>query len=329
MLMQAFVSTIIREDIARIVSASLPWKNFSGATVLVTGASGFLPAYMVETLSYLNKEVLSEPCKIVALVRDIERAEERFKGYPDVEIWQGDVLCPPNIPVNYILHAASQASPKFYKTDPVGTLAPNVLGTARLLDLARRQKDFRGFLFFSSGEAALHLDPLDIRSCYGESKRMGETMCMAWFRQFGIPVRIVRISHTYGPGMKLDDGRIFADFTRDILRGGPITLHSDGTARRPFLYLADATLAFFTVLLKGKEEAYNVAHPDDISVRELADMLAEIFDLTVERVHRLDTTYVPATIQGTNPDISKTEALGWSPVTGIKEGFIRTVKSYR
>jgi len=338
---------------AQITSASLPWDDFSGATVLVTGAAGFLPAYMVETLLYLNEHRLAKPAKVIALVRNLDRARLHFADHlhrEDFEIVGQDVSAPLTIetPLDYIIHAASQASPVYYRTDPVGTLSPNVMGTYHLLSAAQRF-DSRGFLYFSSGEiygivppgsgdiaegSGGWLDPTDLRSCYGESKRMGETMCVAWSRQFGVPTRIARPFHTYGPGMKLDDGRVFADFVRDILMGGPIVLNSDGSARRSFCYLADATIGFFTVLLKGTNgEAYNVANPGgECSIAELADRLAAAYsgeNITVERRARLDASYMPSPILSTGPDIAKAKALGWEPRYGIEEGFRRTVDSYR
>jgi nucleoside-diphosphate-sugar epimerase len=328
----------------------LPWKVFSDATILVTGASGFLPAYMVETLLYLNRnQMLDKPCHVVALARNYQRARERFAEYNsnDLDLLIQDVSQPITLPYkfDYIIHAASQASPVFYKIDPVGTLSANSTGTRVLLDLARTHP-CRGFLFFSSADVygdVSHFtrpvletdfgpsDPLDPRSCYGESKRMGETLCAAFAHQYQIPTHVVRISHTYGPGMRLNDGRVFADFTRDILSGGPIILNSDGLAKRPFCYLADATEAFFTVLLKGaREEAYNVANPEEvISISDLADRLAKVFHVAVERKQSLSAVYMPATIPGAVSSIEKIRALGWKPKTGIEEGFQRTVESYR
>ena len=316
--------TIVQEDLERILSAPLPWEDFSGATILVTGAAGFIPAYMVETLLHLNK-TLKNPCRVIALVRDYQKAAKRFAAGPNLDILVGDVCDIQHMRVNYILHAASPASPKHYLADPIGTLAPNTKGTMKLLEMSR-QAGFRGFLFLSSGDAALPLDPLDPRSCYGESKRMGETMCMAWHREYGVPVRIARISHTYGPGMRLEDGRVFADFTRDILDGGPIVLNSDGRARRCFCYLSDAATALFTLLLKGTEDAYNVANPyADVNIGELADRLAKVFRLTVERA----VSHIPQALQGDAPNIDKLKALGWTPEIGVEEGFQRTVESYR
>jgi len=345
--------SIIQQDIGLIAGEPLPWERFAGATVLVTGAAGFLPAYMVETILYLNREVLSKPAHVIALVRSEERARERlarYAGRPDLEIVVQNVSDPLAISthLDFIIHAASQASPLYYRTDPVGTLLPNVLGTYRLLEAAR-ECGCRGFLFFSSGEiygaardnaAAIreheggYLDPADLRSCYGESKRMGETMCVSWASQFGVPTRMVRPFHTYGPGMRLDDGRVFADFVRDILKGGPIVLHSDGRARRSFCYLADAVAGFFTVLLKGEiGQAYNVANPDgECSIGELADRLANIYNVEgvyVERRARGESNYLSSPIGGSRPSIEKLKALGWEARTTIEEGFQRTVRSYR
>lgn len=347
------MNRIIEEDVLQIAGNPLPWETFSGTTVLVTGASGFLPAYMVETLLYLNRSMLSTPVHVVALVRNAQRARERFASYlhdANFEILLQDVCDPFSLPdqLDFVIHAASQASPKFYSTDPVGTLGPNAIGTYNLLSKVQH-RNLRGFLFFSSGDVygvpsssvnALsecdygYIDLADFRSCYGESKRIGETMCVAWAHQHRVPTRIVRPFHTYGPGMKLDDGRVFADFVRDILNGGPIVLHSSGSARRCFCYLTDATAAFFAVLLKGENgQAYNVANPDaECSIAELAECLACMYkqaNITVEYRDRKNDNYVPSPIPVTRPSVAKAGQLGWKPRVGIEQGFQRTVQSYR
>ena len=289
---------IVEEDLRAITSCDLPWSAFHGKTVVVSGASGFLPAYMVETLLYLNENRADQATTVIGLVRNLERARKRFAAYGgriDLQLVGHDITAPlPNLDrADFIIHAASQASPKFFGSDPVGTLSANVIGTHHLLGLARSCRS-EGFLFFSSGEVygqaagprptiGEHdygiVDPLEIRSCYAESKRLGETMCACWAQQFSVPAKIVRIAHTYGPGMRLDDGRVFADFVADVVQRRPIVMKSDGSARRPFCYLADTTTAFFTVLLRGAVgEAYNVGNSDaECSVAELAHLLAGLF----------------------------------------------------
>jgi nucleoside-diphosphate-sugar epimerase len=159
-------------------------------------------------------------------------------------------------------------------------------------------------------------------------------MCAAFNHQFGVPTKIVRPGHTYGPGFALDDGRVFADFVANIVRREDIVMKSDGSARRAFCYLADAVLAFFTVLLKGERgQAYNVGNEScEISVGELAKLLVNLFP---ERglSARFDTRPAPAGyIQSTSHrgslDTSKLRGLGWRPTTNLADGFKRTVMSF-
>ena len=117
---------------------------------------------------------------------------------------------------------------------------------------------------------------MNVRSCYAESKRMGEVMCVSWGQQYNIHTVIVRPFHTYGPGISFDDGRVFADFVADAVLGRDIVLRSDGLAQRSFCYISDATIGFLTVLLKGdRGEAYNIGNPEaEMSIRELADTIS-------------------------------------------------------
>lgn len=343
---------IIEEDVARITAHDLPWRAFANKTVLVAGANGFLPAYMVETLLYLNEVDASMNCRVIGMVRNQEKASRRFAhllGRADFAMAVQDVAAPAAIheQVDFVIHAASQASPKYYGIDPVGTLAANSVGTYHLLSLARDCRA-EGFLFISSGDVYGQvdetqiptkedwygtLDPTLVRSCYGESKRMGETMCAAFGHQYGLRTTIVRPTHTYGPGVALDDGRVFADFVANIVRREDIVLKSDGTARRAFCYLADAALAFFTVLLKGERgQAYNVGNEDcEASVAELARLLVGLFPERGLQL-RFDTQPAPAgylqsKVSRGSLDTGKLRKLGWQPTTGLEEGFRRTVMS--
>jgi nucleoside-diphosphate-sugar epimerase len=308
---------------------------------------------MVETMLYLNDHLFKDNAQILALVRNKDRAIQRFDRYggrSDLQFIVQDVCMPVDLDgdVDYIIHAASQASPKVYGSDPVGTLCPNTLGTYYLLELARK-KNSEGFLFFSSGEVYGemppdkvptredwygYVDPTDVRSCYAESKRMGENICVSWHHQYGIPAKIIRPFHTYGPKMRLDDGRVFADFVSDIVHRRDIVMKSDGSARRAFCYLADAARGFFTVMLKGNAgKAYNIGNDKcEVSVLELASELVTLFPEYGLRVVRQDSPaspgYMKSGISRNCPDISRARAIGWNPEYSINDGFRRTIMSF-
>jgi len=348
------MNNIIKEDLKNIISSKLPWEKFRGKTVLVSGATGFLPAYMVQTLLYLNDTMYNgkDKIRVLALARNPEKVKKRFSEYlkrQDIYFLLQDVCEPIDVSekVDIIIHAASQASPKYYGKDPVGTLLANVVGTKNLLELAVKSKAEK-FLFFSSGEVYGevsseqipiketnfgYFNPAEVRSCYGESKRMGENMCVSWTHQFGINAVIVRPFHTYGPGMSLDDGRVFADFVADIVNNRNIVLKSDGNAIRAFCYLSDAVIGFFTVLLKGeKANAYNVGNEKcEISIYELAKSLVGLYPekrLIVKRSIQAQNGYIVSKVQRPVPDTTKLRVLGWEPVIDIEKGFRRTIESY-
>jgi UDP-glucuronate decarboxylase len=343
---------ILEEDLEVIVSTDLPWEKFKNSTVLISGANGFLPAYMVETLLYLNI-TRDLNIKVIGLVRNREKASVRFSHYKERNELTFIVqdVCEPincNDKIDYIVHAASQASPKFYGTDPVGTLSANTLGTHNLLKLAH-ENHVKSFLFFSSGEVYGqvddsqvptkenqygYLDPTNLRSCYAESKRMGETMCVSWFHQYGIPTKIVRPFHTYGIGMSLDDGRVYADFVADVINNRNIQMKSDGSAIRAFCYIADATVGFFTVLFRGENaQAYNIGNNEcEISILQLANTLVNLFPDKKLRVIQKDIAdnkkYLKSNISRNCPDVTKVQFLSWKPVTSIEKGFTRTIMSF-
>ena len=344
--------TVVEADLQAILAAESDWAPLAGATMVVSGAAGFLPAYMVETVLALNDRRCQKPTQVIGLVRNLKRARERLRAYEgrtDLALIEHDISRPlPDLKAaDYIVHAASQASPKFYRPDPVGTIAANTAGTEHLLRLAQTRQAKR-FLYFSSGEvygpapsrvptAESDYGPLDclnVRSCYAESKRLGETLCVAWHAQFGVEATIVRPFHTYGPGMRLDDGRVFADFVNDIVQRRPLVLKSDGRATRAFCYLADATSGFFRVLLRGRSgQAYNIGNDQaECSIAELADLLVRLFperDLSVARqCRKADDPYLPSALERSCPDITLARQLGWQPKTSLTDGFHRTVRSF-
>jgi UDP-glucuronate decarboxylase len=344
---------VVVEDLERIAAEPLPWQRLHDATVVVTGGAGLIASYLIEAILFANEHRGRAPTRVIATVRNVEAARERFAAYTgraDLEIIAHDVASPlPEIGrMHYLVHAAGQATPSQFGRDPVGTYAPNVLGTHHLLERAHRDGTV-GALFLSSG--AVHgelppstdfvredvygvVDPLDPRASYAESKRMGETICRSWFTQFGVPVRIARLGHTYGPGMRRTDERAFAQFVFSVVDGKDIVLNSDGSAVRPYCYLADATSALLRILLAGADgEAYFVVNPSaSCSVRELAELLAGLAPAGRVSVRRSDGAspnhYLPNRDPARPVDIAKIRALGWQPTIGLREGFVRTIESY-
>ena len=344
---------IILEDMKFITQTDLPWGKFAGKTVLITGANGFIPSYIVNTLIYLNEYMPEMNIRILGLVRDENKAVKPFGKFIErgkLKLMIQDVCDPIDPPgdVHYIIHAASQAAPNYYGIDPVGTLKANVIGTCNLLELARQMK-IEGFLYFSSGEVYGnvdqgklptsesdygYVDPTEVRSCYAESKRMGENMCVCWHHQYGVPAKIIRPFHTYGPGISFEDVRVYAEFITDIVHKRNIVLRSNGAATRTFCYLADATIGSFTVLLKGENgQAYNISNDTcEISIKNLAHLLAGLFPefklKVISNQQERPKGYMESKILRTRPDISKIRALGWKPKFSIEEGFKRTIEVY-
>jgi UDP-glucuronate decarboxylase len=344
---------VIKEDLAHIALSPLPWNEFKDKIIMLTGGGGFLAAYLIKSILTANF-FHNLNCRIICVVRRKASVELRLAAYlntSNFSIIEHDISLPlpANFPkANIIIHAASQASPKYYGIDPVGTLSANTMGTLYLLNHAIKSKTER-FMFFSSGEVYGSpvypeqmvsetdygkLDPMNVRSCYAESKRMGETMCVSWAHQYGLHTNVVRPFHTYGPGMALDDGRVFADFVSDVVGQRDIVLKSDGMALRPFCYVLDATIAFLTVLLRGaKAEAYNVGNPEaESTIRDLATTLASLFPernlKTRFEVSLASNAYLKSPIIRSCPSIQKINGLGWKPTTGVEDGFRRTILSF-
>ncbi len=343
---------IISDDIASIANVEFIETIDENSCYLITGACGFIATYIIETLLYINEK---QPKNILvyALARDKNKFWKKYKHHKKNKYFKfinSDVTkleqALESINFTHIIHAASNASPKFYGTDPVGTYAANTIGTHNLLSLAHKIKVKR-FIYISSSEVygssqSLltsesdfgYLDPTNVRACYAEGKRMGENMCISWVHQHKVPALIVRPFHTYGPGMHLDDGRVYADFVRSIVNKESIALSSDGLAERAFCYLSDAIKGIFQVLNFGVlGEAYNLGNPNETySIKDLALLLQKSYPKRCNTVtlknQEPNSSYISSSVSRISPNIEKIANIGWQPNINITDGFSRTIESY-
>ena len=342
---------IVWADLEQIVAEHSHWDFYRNQTVFITGAGGLLASYLARALLRAS-DCLDLNVRLTCLLRSAPSAGSRLQPWvhhPNLRLIYGNAesysygqLEPQDI----VVHAASSASPRAYSQDPVGVLLPNSVGTAQLCEQARKWRS-RRFLFFSTGEVYGlnskeqldeldfgYLDPNTVRSCYAESKRMGETTCRAYAHQYGLSTSSARIFHTYGPQMDLQDGRVFADFVRDALKGQAIRLTSAGMARRCFCYLSDATAAFLQLLARGSSgEAYNLGNPEsEISIIELAHLIGGLVEprllVCPADPDSLRPGYMASSVPHSLPSIAKLQALGWKPKTDLESGFRRTLLSY-
>jgi UDP-glucuronate decarboxylase len=291
--------------------------------------------------------------------RGVPRWLEELERRPEVELLVHDMRGP--LPDRmgdfaYVIHAAGIASPTYYRAHPIETMDANINGLRNLLDYARQRLEagleMEGFLFYSSSE--IYGDPAPDaiptpetyrgnvsctgpRACYDESKRYGETLCVNFARQHGIPVTSVRPFNNYGPGMKITDGRVIADFFRDALGGRNLVLLSDGSPTRTFCYVSDAVTGYYLALLRGRRgEAYNVGvHGPEISMLDLAETIAglanDLFDhrLKVIKGQSPETDYLVDNPSRRCPDITKARnELQYRPRMTLEEGLRRTLLWY-
>ncbi len=346
------MNPIIKEDIENILAApSMDWSRFSKKTVLITGAYGMLASYLVYTLCLLNEKDSDFDCRILALGRNKKKMSDRFGEFLDkpyfIPLYESALgMHEVEGNLDFIIHAASPTDPRSYLTAPAAVIGANVNATMELLEMAVRKKS-QGFLFISSGEAYGVLEKEVIyeedggmvkisepRNVYAMSKRLGERLCMDYAENKGIPAKIVRPSHTYGPTMDIKhDGRVFADFVSDAVNGRDIVMTGDGKASRAFIYLSDAALGYFKVLLDGKNgEAYNVTNNEGIrTIRQLAEYTASLAKPPVKAVFGTpDASYKEnANKKASIRSTEKLESLGWKASVSPEEGFRRTVDSFR
>lgn len=334
----------IEADVREIVEGvGMPINDFEGREILITGASGFLGSWFIAVFEYLNKNVYKTPCKVYAydslIAADKKNALKVIED-DNIMFRQSDVS---NIvykgKVDYIIHAAGIASPIFYRKFPIETIDGMVLGLSILLKFAV-ETGVKGFLNFSSSEMYGNPIPSMVptpesyygnvsatgpRSCYDESKRMGEAMCVAYHRIHNIPVNWVRPFNVYGPGMRLSDDRVVPKFMFAALQDKPITVHSPGVQTRTMCYVTDAMIGFFKALLSDKRgEVYNIGNDTpEITMEDLALRIQSMFKkpLQINKIP-MPTEYPTDQAQRRCPDLTKAKAmLGYFPKISLDNGL--------
>jgi UDP-glucuronate decarboxylase len=340
---------VLRDDAVRAAQALGPVADaLEGAGVLISGGAGFLGAAMVDVLVHLNQHRFRSPAKVVVVDNFVTGVPGRLRHLAEehgVETITADISQDLRIPgdFQYVIHAAGIASPIVYRAKPLQTADVNVWGMRRMLELARAQRDLRGFLYFSTSEIYGDPDPEHIptredyrgyvsctgpRACYDESKRFGETLAVVYHQEFGFPVKSVRPFNVYGAGQRLDDGRIIPDLIRAAARGTPLVLHSDGRATRSFCYISDAVAGFYRALLQGRPgEAYNIGNDHEVSIREVAEHVSRMSGTDVAFEVSADPHYLTDNPQRRCPDLTKSrEHLQYAPFTSLTDGLERTLQ---
>jgi UDP-glucuronate decarboxylase len=339
------MQSILEEDTRSIVRRIAPAaEDLAGKTVLIIGGLGFLGRNFRAVFDILNAEVLSTPCKVLVVDSLITSTNKTGSGGRDEDdvFLHHDIREPLRVDekLDFIIHCAGVASPFYYRRFPVETIEVATLGTKHILELARR--DGAKVLFFSSSE--IYGDPtqehlptkeeykgnvacIGPRACYDESKRLGETMCYIYSEYFDTHTTIVRPFNVYGPGMRETDYRVLPNFASAIKAGRPLPIYASGKQTRTYCYLADAMVGFMLALLRGRRgEPYNIGNPTpEISVSELADLIAEVTGLDFQRVRQdYPDSYPADEPQRRCPDISKArEHLGYEPEVTIETGLKR------
>ena len=355
---------VIAEDLEYICrTLNEEFNSLCGKHVLITGGAGFLGYYLVQSILFWNEHQDSSNSIRLTIfdnyIRGVPTWLDKLKNNKNLLLKRYDITDPLPDDIDdyqYIIHAASIASPTYYRKYPIETMDANVNGLRSLLEYCRDQKTngkvVEGFLFFSSSEVYGDPSPEDIptpetyngnvscigpRACYDESKRYGETLCVNFARQHDVPVKIARPFNNYGPGLKITDKRVLPDFARDIVANRDIILLSDGSPTRTFCYVADAIIGYFKILIKGRNgHAYNIGVVEpEISMRDLANKVSEIarglFGYSGKVKHRkaTDAEYLTDNPNRRCPDIDKAKnELGYNPSVSLEEGLKRSLIWY-
>ena len=303
--------------------------------ILVTGGAGFLGSHLCDSLLKLGHEVVSVDNFYTGSMRNLSH----LKQNTNFESIRHDVTIPIYLEVDGIFNLACPASPIHYQNDPVQTLKTSVHGAINVLGLAKRTKAriLQASTSEIYGDPEVHpqkedywgrVNPIGIRACYDEGKRAAETLFFDYHRQHGLDIRVARIFNTFGPRMKLDDGRVITNFISQALQNQPITVYGDGQQTRSFCYVDDLIAGL--VKLFFTQEVYepvNLGNPTPITMLQLAK---EIIDLTNSKSEITFKDLPGDDPRDREPDISKAKnLLGWNPQVSRTNGLERTIEDLR
>ncbi len=349
-MLESVENRVLQNDFDSLANSSVPFDKLDGKTVLVTGATGLIGSQFIKSIVCYNR-VNKTDIKVVAFARSEEKAKKVFGEIPNIELLIGDINSKIEYSgnIDYIIHGASATSSKYFVEHPVETIYTAIDGTKNILEFAR-EKNVESFVYLSSLEVYGtpdgtkekisendygYIDQLNVRSSYSEGKRMVECLCCSYASEYNVPVKIARLSQTFGAGVEYNDGRVFAEFARCAIEKRNIVLHTQGNTVRTYCYTTDAISALIYIALFGENgTAYNVTNPDTAcSIKEMAQLVCDTFPDSEIKV----VIDIPENIAsfGYNPemvirlDSSRLEALGWKATVGIKEMFQRLVESMK
>jgi dTDP-glucose 4,6-dehydratase len=303
---------------------------------VVTGGAGFLGSHLVDLLLARGHRVIVIDNLITGSVDNIAH----LAGHPDFRFIKQDVteFIFLDGPVDYVWHFASPASPVDYAELPIQTLKVGSLGTHKALGLARH-KGARFLLASTSevyGDPLVHpqpetywgnVNPIGPRGCYDEAKRFAEALTVAYQREHGMETRIARIFNTYGPRMRLNDGRVVPTFLSQALAGRPLTIFGDGKQTRSFCYCSDLIEGVYRLMLSSESRPVNLGNPTELTMLEFAEL---ILRLTGSKSRLVFKPLPQDDPRQRRPDITRArEVLGWEPKVGLEEGLRQTIAYFR
>lgn len=302
--------------------------------VLVTGGAGFLGSHLIDRLMEMGCDVIC----LDNLFSGCKTNVSRWMGHERFEFLRHDVTKPVWVEVDEIYHLACPASPVFYQNNPIKTIKTAFQGTMNMLGLAKRCKA-RILLTSTSevyGDPLQHpqketywgnVNPIGIRSCYDEGKRIAETLMFEYHRQNNVEIRVARIFNTYGPRMLENDGRVVSNFICQALKGIPITVYGEGKQTRSFCYCSDQIDGLIKLMSGNHTGPINIGNPNEYTILQLASTIQRLVNPKGEIVFRPLPSDDPKKRQ---PDISLAkEHLGWSPKVGLEEGLAKTIEFFR